>query len=155
MIESVYTEAGAGPGELAAVRDAFRRAGFEVEVEAVVLRRSARVVLPWIVSVTLTVPIAAWFTAFAVESGKLAAQDTHAAVKAFVKGIFAARQDAGSGRGALDLEDPEGSHVSLTSDVPEEALDALGGIDWDEARGGYLTWDPAERKWLDPMKRRT
>lgn len=154
MIESVYTEAGADPSELAAVRDAFQRAGFDVDVEPGVIRRTGvTAVLPWIVSVTLTVPIAAWFTSFAVESGKLAAQDVHAAVKAFVKGIFTARQDAGGGRGALELEDSEGSRLSLTSDVPQEALDALAGIAWDEVRGGYLFWNPTERRWLDPTKR--
>jgi hypothetical protein len=110
-------------------------------------------VLPWIVSVTLTLPIAVWFSSFAAESGKLAAQDAHAAVKTFVKGVFAARRHAGSGRGALDLEDPE-TRLSLPSDLPDEALDALAGIDWDEARRGYLTWDPVERKWLDPITRR-
>lgn len=151
MIESVNTEAGAHAPELAAVREVFQRAGFEVDVQPVLIRRSAGV-LPWIVSVTLTVPIAAWFTSFAVESGKLAAQDAHAAVKVFAKGVFAARHDAGSGRGALDLEDPEGSQLILSSDLPDEALDALAGIDWDEARGGYLTWDTTERRWLDPMK---
>lgn len=55
QIEAVVTDAEAAPQEIAALEEAFRRAGLDVEVNAVLERKSAGQLVPWVVSVTLTV----------------------------------------------------------------------------------------------------
>jgi hypothetical protein len=143
----VATDDLATDAELEAVDQAFRRAGFEVRAEAVVGRKSEGV-LPWVIYVTLTAPIASFFGSFAVEAGK----DAYSTVKRWLREICESRQESGNGSGAVVLRDSEGSSLILTSQLPEEALDALRGLDWSEKRGDYLIWSHDRGEWLDPLK---
>jgi len=114
-----------------------------VHAEAVIERRSAGA-LPWVIYVTIAVPIAAFFQSFASEAGK----DAYAAVKQWVKDVRETR----NGDGSMVLRDPEHSNLVLNSGIPDEALEALRDLDWSEKRGDYLVWNDSRGEWLDPMK---
>jgi hypothetical protein len=146
VIEEVLIEAEAPPGQKQAVDEMFARAGFDVQSRAALHRRSAGD-LPWIVYVTLAVPIASFFAAFGSEAGK----DAHAAVKAWAKAMYEARKESGLGQGHISLVDPSNELV-LASEWPDEALDALAEIDWAQVEGGYLVW--YEGRWIDPLSQR-
>ncbi len=79
-IESVSLDDKAVPEEVEAVREAFRRYGFDPEVEASYLRKSAGL-LPWLVAVVLLSPIRSFFDAFGEDAG----HDAYGAVKAWVR----------------------------------------------------------------------
>ena len=146
QIEAVVTDAEAAPQEIAALEEAFRRAGLDVEVNAVLERKSAGQLVPWVVSVTLTVPIAAFLSTLATE----AAKDAYPALKQWVKDVWNARSQRGDG--SLALEDPEGSHVIIATRIPDEAIHGLTEIDWTVKRGHYLIWDEARDEWRDPTR---
>jgi hypothetical protein len=141
VIASVHLDVEASAGEVEAVRESFRRYGLDPKVKANFIRRSAGP-LPWIVEVTLLAPIAVFFA----ELSKRAANDAYDAAKAWVKEVWAAR---GGRDGALMLTDPEYTNLVLSTRIGPEALDALGDIDWDEVRGGYLLWDDEAGAWFD------
>lgn len=129
--------------ELAAVEEAFRRAGLEIRAEATVGRKSAGPV-QWVIYVTLATPVAAFFQSFGSEAGK----DAYGVVKRWVKDVWAARR----GNGSMVLEDSEHSTLVLSTGIPEDALDALRDLDWSENRGAYLVWSERRGEWLDPMR---
>jgi hypothetical protein len=133
--------------ELRAVDAAFRDAGFEVQSAAAVGRKSAEV-LDWVLYVTLGAPIAAFFTAMASEAGK----DSYSALNRWAKSIWEARRGAGTRSGSIVLRDSDHTNLVLSSRLPDEALDALERLNWDEVRGDYLVWNEAEGAWRDPMK---
>jgi hypothetical protein len=105
--------------------------------------------LPWLVGVTLTTPIVAYFAAI----GTAADEDTYAAVKKWVHAVWAARAGSEADEGSFTLEDPERTRLILSTRIPDEALDALSGIDWELGRGKYLVWDQAAQAWHDPTHR--
>ena len=146
MILPLLIEEEAPPGQAQAVDETFARAGFEAEARAALARRSADV-LPWIVYITLAVPIVAFFNAFGGEAGK----DAYAAVKTWAKAMYEARKQSGLGRGHISVVDPAGTELVLASDWPDDALDALVEIDWDQVEGGYLIW--YEGEWRNQLPR--
>lgn len=142
-IEEVITDAEASPEELAALNDAFRRVGFDVQADPAIHARSIDPV-PWVVYVMLGAPIATFFTTLAAEAGK----DAYEPLKQWVKDVWAAR---GNKPGCADLSDPQHTRLSLRAGLPEEALDALKEIDWSRKHGGDLHWSESRREWLDPF----
>jgi hypothetical protein len=139
--------------EIEAVRKAFRAYGFDPDLEADYARRSwSADVLPWIVAVVLTTPITAFFAAFGTAAGAAAGQDAYTAVKEWVKDVWASRSSSPAGRGYLEIEDSDNTRVILSSDTPEQALDALVSMDFEERRGEYLTWDDESGTWRDPTR---
>jgi hypothetical protein len=149
MIEQpVHVEDTASRDQVRAVAEAFARAGFEVEVEPDYGRRALGD-LPWVVYVPLAVPISAFFTAFASEAGK----DAYAVVKSWVHDVWEARAGAGNGEGSVHLADPDASNLILSNSLPDEALDALRDLDWDELGGGYIVWNAVRREWIDHTRR--
>jgi hypothetical protein len=146
--QPVVIEDTAPSEHLDAVAQAFASAGFDVEVVADYGRRSMDL-LPWVVLVDLLVPVRPFFNAFFTEAGK----DAYASVKKWLRDVSAARAGAGTGEGAIQLRDPEHTNVILPSALPDEAIDALRDLDWDEVRGDYLVWDGQRKIWRDPTKR--
>jgi hypothetical protein len=128
--------------ELADIREAFARAGFDVRPKEQVGVGSGAA--PWVISVTLGAPIATFFTTFASK----AAEDAYAPVKRWVHDLWAARRAAGS----VVLQDFLGSTLVLSSGLPEAALDALRDLDWAEVRGDSLVWSEDKNEWLDPKR---
>jgi hypothetical protein len=141
----VTTDVGASDSELAALDAAFRRVGFEVRAEASERTRAAEP-LPWVVYIVLGAPLAAFFHTLASE----AAKDAYQPLKQWVKDVFAAR---GGSPAHLSVEDVEGSRVSVGSNLPEEALEALARLDWSQfPSGGDLHWSESRQEWLDPRE---
>ena len=141
---SVRVDAAASRRRAKAVRKAFRRAGFEVDVTRDLPLRSAFVGdAGWLVDVSLAAPVAAFFASFGTEAGK----DAYSAVKDWVRVVWSARRGWSRGEGELVLSDPNGTELELSSSIPDEALDALREIDWDQQSGAYLAWDFDHGKW--------
>jgi hypothetical protein len=140
-IEIVALDAGASPGTAAAVELVFARAGFEVKAEPFKVRAGPFPVLA--VETGAGVTLAAFLRAFAAEAG----EDPYATVKAWAREIFAifAAVDPDHDR-AIRIEDSEGTILILTT-YNGKSIDALAEIDWEEACGKYLTWDPAAQRW--------
>lgn len=144
-IVSVYADVEALSDEVAAVEGVFRKAGFDVEVNATYERRSTSANLPWIIGITLGVPITVFFTAVGTEAG----EDVYAAVKAFVKDLWQTRARPD---GSVSLKDPDGTQLILATRIPERAIDALANVDWSQKRGHYLIWDEVREAWRDPAR---
>ncbi len=144
----VLIEDTAPPEHVTTVTEAFRRAGFDVEV-APIFHRKAADLLPWLVKVVVILPIGAFFTSFAVEGGK----DAYGAVKEWIKDVSASRTGAGTGEGSLWLSDPDRTNLVLSSSLPDEAIEKLRDIDWGAKRGDYLVWNASRSEWMDPTKR--
>ena len=150
-IESVSLTVFAREDEVAAVEQAFARAGFQIDARADVETRSDHwggAAAPWLIYVMLAVPISAFFAAFGSEAGK----DAYAAVKEWTRDIFAVHQKPHYAGGTLDIRDPRGTRVVLSPPLPDEALDALADIDWASVEGGDLLWDERRREWRDAMR---
>jgi hypothetical protein len=98
----------------------------------------------------LLTPIPEFFKAF----GAAAGQDSYAAVKQWVKDLLAARASSPAERGYLEIDDPEGTHLIVSTETSDEALEALAGIDWEEHRGDFLIWDDESGTWRDAPRRR-
>jgi hypothetical protein len=148
VIADVYLDDKASPAELAGIRETFRKHGFDVEPEANYMRKSADV-LPWVVVVVLLTPIGSFFRAF----GERAGQDAYDAVQAWVREVWEARAASEASEGSLAVEDSDGTHLILSTNIPPEALAALSEIDWAAQQGRYLTWDEVGRVWRDPVHR--
>jgi hypothetical protein len=148
QIARVVIEDTASATDIEATTVAFRQLGFTRPVEPIYARRSAEL-LPWVVQATLAVPFAAFFASFGAEAGK----DAYGAAKAWIRALWTQRREAAGREGTVHLEDAGQSHLILASTLPEEALDALGGLDWSRVVGDYLVWDDQGRVWRDPTKR--
>jgi hypothetical protein len=146
-IERVLVDDAASSDEVRAVEEAFAASGFPVHIDPRYERRGAGV-YPWVVSITLTVPIGAFLAAFAAEGGK----DAYAAAKGWIRTVWAARRESVADHGSIELVDPEHTHLILATRITDEALDALATIDWDAVRGDYLVWDDARSEWRDPTR---
>ena len=147
--EPVHIEATAPAEHIAAVEEAFARAGFRVAVAADYERRGADV-LPWVVLVILESPIKPFFDAFAAKAG----EDAYDGLKQLLRDIRTARSGAGTGEGSIHIfSDSERTNVVLSSPLPDEAVEGLRDLDWNEVRGDWLVWDPQRKTWGDPRKR--
>jgi hypothetical protein len=147
-IRDVAIEDTASAAEVEALEAVFRRHGLDVEIVPDVVRVSNRL-LPWVIYITLVAPVASFFTAFGSAIGTEAGQDAYRAVKRWVMDVFEARRDSGNGQGSIVLRDLDHTNLVLHTAYPDEALDALRKVDWDELRGGYLVWDEQRRVWRD------
>jgi hypothetical protein len=148
VISEVLIEDTATAAEIGAVAGCFSAVGYDGEVLAAYGRRSIEL-LPWIVYVTLSVPIAAFTASFGAEAGK----DAYAAFKEWLSLVFDARRGSGNGSGAIELVDPAGTRLILATRTSDEALDGLANVDWETKAGHYLVWDEALHEWRDPTKR--
>jgi hypothetical protein len=142
-IERVSIEGGASPEEVAKVQKLFADSGFSVDVDAgLPLSGGPPTDLVWGIYVFLGVPVAAFFSTLGAEAGK----DAYAATKYWIKQIVAARKSP-DGTGQISLAGRDGSHLRLSSELPDEALDALRDIDWSTLGDGFLTWDDDRGRW--------
>ena len=155
QIQEVAVDVAASPQEVVAVREAFARAGFSVEVNAsIVYRSTATEIIPWIVLVDLLIPLPTFMRSFVSEIAKEAAKDSYPTLKQWVLDVFAARKSSAAEHGSIRLSEPEGTYLEIEAGIPEEALDALAEIDWDKFVGDYyIAWDGDSRRWVAPRKR--
>jgi hypothetical protein len=73
--------------------------------------------------------------------------------KRLVRDVQQARRGAGNGTGSIDISESENTHLVLPNSLPDEALEALRGLDWTAKRGEYLIWRSDRSQWEDPGKR--
>jgi hypothetical protein len=140
----IHIEETAPPGHADAVVDAFRQAGFDVEVQADYGRRSLGD-LPWVVQVAVDGSLAGFFGALGV--------DAYNRFKALVHAIRHARAGAGSGEGEIDFADSDATHLIVGSQLRDEAMDALADADWSDLQGGWLVWRADRQEWIDHTRR--
>ena len=57
------------------------------------------------------------------------------------------------GRLYREIVDRNDTTVVLRNTLSDEALDALGGVDWERVTGDYLDWDEDLHEWRDNVKR--
>jgi len=143
LSEPISIEDTAPPGHKDAVVEAFREAGFEVEVVADYGRRSAGV-LPWIVRITLDETIKGFF----ITLGGVGFKALYDSIKKARKGTNSEDE------GTVELYDSESSWMILPASLPDEAIDALSDLDWDRLRGGYLIWNSEDKEWYNATPRR-
>jgi hypothetical protein len=129
---TVLLDVEASPEEVAAVERVVRSFGIGGRVEAG-LHRKALGDLPFTVYVFM--PVAAGFL------GALGT-DLYAGLKRFLTGIVEARNGR---RGAVVIRD--GAQLVLSSDLPDEALQALAELDPSELEDGYWVWDRDAHEW--------
>ncbi len=138
----------ASAAEVESVEVLFRKAGFDGPVTADIGRRSLGD-LPFVIYVSA--PVMAFLSGFAGAAGK----DAYDSLKRFVRDVRAARR----GRdGSIVIEDRESREDStvlvLSADLPDEAFEALAGLDLEALKGAYLIWDrDGDKGWHDPMAR--
>ena len=146
IVQEVVIEASAPPGHAVAVEEAFKRAGFDIEVEDQLIEgRATGDVLPWLVQVGLDGTLTSFFAALGV--------DAYKRFKALVHDLWNAREGAGNGKGQIDFGDSEDTRLILPPSLPDEAFDALEDLDWDELRGGWIVWNADRKEWVDHTKR--
>jgi hypothetical protein len=172
MVQELFVDDAATPGEAVAVEEAFAHAGFLVTVQ--------RGLLPtpwdaerWTVVGTIRVPIPAFFAAFTDDGTK----ETSAAVKRWADEISQARGvPGGRPRGEIMLHGRLDTDVILSSDMPEAAFESLFELDlgfltqgatvasdtlaadlrWHLHtldRNRYFKWDAAQNEWFDQWQR--
>ena len=144
----VSVDAAASASEVATIKEAFARNGFDVEVEANLERRAA-FVLPWIVQVAVLSPFVAFFKGF----GEAAGRDAYEALRSWMHDVFAAREDAESPQGTVQLADPDHTHLEFPTGISDRAFEALRNIDWPEWTGAWMVWDEDRGVWYDPTRR--
>lgn len=66
-----------------------------------------------------------------------------------MRDLWNAREGTGNGEGHVDFGDLEDTRLIMPPTLPDEALDALEDLDWDELRGGWIVWDADRREWVD------
>jgi len=138
----------ASNGQLNAVECAVRDIGFEVRVvrarHPTQDRPHAGEALPWVVSIVLAAPIAAFFTAIGTKAG----EGAYGALKAWLNRV-AAISDPGV-YGHIEIVDEVNTRIDLRPKaLPDEAFEALRHIDWSEFRGSELIWAEEKGVWLD------
>ncbi|HEX7279300.1 MAG TPA: hypothetical protein VF255_06700 [Solirubrobacterales bacterium] len=55
--------------------------------------------------------------------------------------------EEGEDRGRLEVLDKDGTRLTMSSRLPDEAVSALRDMDWSNIRGGSLTWVADRRAW--------
>lgn len=133
--------------DCARVEEALRRVGVEADLARAHHREQDREhlgeALPWVVTVALATPIAAFFASIASEAGK----DAWVLIKRWARELTDVRPP--HGYGDIELRDPEGTSVDLRpAAMNDEEFAGLLEIDWTEMRGGRLAWSSRQGKWV-------
>jgi hypothetical protein len=122
---------------LGRLKEAFRRLHFEESISWAD-RRGNRATA-WVIEVTLAAPLGAFFIKFSEAAGT----DAYESLCAWIGRL----RESGRGRALTLRIAAEETSVEIRSSVPEEALEALSGIDWTSVGEGTLEWDPSRRRW--------
>jgi hypothetical protein len=139
LVRLAAVEFGASPEEVAAVEDAFARAGLPVQIRAEVpLSGGPPTDLAWVVYVALGTSLTAFFAAL----GSAAGADAYPALKAWIARLREARERT-PGRGEIQINSKD-SQIRIPAN--DEAIAALQAIDL-TAFHGYLRWDEQRRTW--------
>jgi hypothetical protein len=116
---------------------ALGRAGVDAQVEERTV--TAGGIVGWVVTITLAAPLGAFFAAVGSEAGK----DAYAAFRTWFRRQKLRTADSG----AVVFKGSDGCELVAELGVPEEALDALRGLDWSSMPNGTIVWDHRTRRW--------
>jgi hypothetical protein len=142
--DPVLIEATAPAGHVEAVEAVLKRNGLDARVEAGIERRAVGD-LPWLIRIVEEGTI--------YELLKFVATGGTTGIKEMYRELRDARNGAGNGKGSVELVDSENTHVILSSTLPDEAIEALDDLHWDELGGGWLVWDAGRKEWVDHTRR--
>ena len=146
----VIVDAGTPEDELDAVRSVFERVGVDAKVRDDYLRLSAADVLPYVVTFIAPVTwIAAKFAGgFTQKAGEDAWDEFRAGGWKGLAEFLGEISRARNGRpGVTTIRDPAGPDLDLDMEISDEALRALGDLDWTAMADGQLSWDASRGVW--------
>jgi hypothetical protein len=149
LVLSVAIEREAPAGEASAVKSALAHYGIGAEVHRLTERRSAEV-MPWVIEISVVGPLATFFESFGSTFGRTAVADPYSLVSGWIKALWTARADSGTGDGSIEISDTERTTLVVTTGLPDVALDGLADVEWHGVRGHHLTWDDTAGVWRDP-----
>jgi hypothetical protein len=147
----VTVDLGTPDAELRAIEEVFHAAGLEAEAKAGYVRLSVSDLPP--VTFVLA-PVVTLATAFAAGVAQKAGADAWDAwrqegwrgLRRFLIEITRVRPR--DDRATVVIRDPTGPDVTLLEALPDEALIALGGLDWAAMKSGRLQWHADQAEWI-------
>jgi len=129
--------------EVAAVKSAFRDAGFDADVKAAYVRRGIGQ-YPWVVDVL--VPLGLFLRKFL----ELAAEDAWVALKRLVTQVREARKASLAPVGSVFIVDKTTHQkIVLLGNEPDEAFQQLATLDIRQTDSGHFYWDDKVGRWVD------
>ena len=149
LVLSVAIEREATAGEASALKSVLAHYGIGADVNRVMERRSADV-MPWVIEISVVGPIAAFFESFGSTFGRTTVADPYSLVSAWIKALWTARAESGTGEGSIEISDTDGTTLVVATGLPDDALDGLAGVQWDRVCGHQLAWDDTAGVWSDP-----
>lgn len=120
-------------GLVDATAEALDAAGFEAEVADRYMAKSSTA--QWLIEIGVKSTIEGFFLALGA-----------AGFTKLMRTVFdKSEEDADEGR--IEVVDRDGTRLTLSSALPDEAVSALRDMDWSNIRGGSLTWVADRRVW--------
>jgi hypothetical protein len=151
LVLSVAIESEAPADQASALTNVFAHYGIDADVKTVMERRSAEP-MPWAIEISVAGSIAAFFFTFGSTFGRTAARDPYPVVTEWIKALWTARADSGTGQGSIEISDSHGTTLVLAKGIPDKALDALASVPWDRVQAQHLTWDDTTSDWRDQSR---
>ena len=115
-----------------------------------------------IVTAPITLVAAKFFGAMAEEAGKDAwanfKERTWPGIKIFVRELAKAHHPADlrhapvkdlENYGLIRVEDPDGLHLIIFSDLPDSAFEQLSNVNWTDITGRIVFWSNEQHRWMD------
>jgi hypothetical protein len=153
-VETVRLDAAATAEEVEAVEAALRDEGLEAPVRADWTKppQTGNGVFTMVL-IVLGVSFYKFLSAYATTLGEEAGKATAERVRNLARRLHGARGESPASKvGWVEFDDPEGTKLMLSPDVPDEAYRQLEQLDWEKFRGGMVMWDPERGRWFDPNR---
>ena len=148
LVLSVAIEGEATPVEASATKSALAHYGIAAEVHRLTERGGAGV-MPWVIEISVVGPLETFFESFGSTFGRTAVADPYSLVSGWIKALWTARADSGTGDGRIEISDTDGTTLLVPTGLPDVALDRLADVEWHLVRGHDLAWDDTARAWRD------
>ena len=150
LVLSVAIEREASADQASAVKSALAHYGIGADVKSLLERRNRDDVMPWVIEIYVGGPIKAFFESFGSTFGRTAVADPYSLVASWIRALWTARADSGTGEGSIEISDGDGTTLVVPSGLSDAALNGLADVQWGRVRGHRLAWDDTAAVWGDP-----